>query len=279
MKYIKENSYGFKKRLDFLVNYIRKNKINSVLEIGCGTGLGILFPLAKIFDKISFYGEDIDSKSIEYANQINNLKNLEFRNSYDKKEEFIYDLVILSEVLEHVEDPQSLLINVRNNLTDSGSIFITLPNGFGPFELISTFMRILDYTKLTKILRKFKRKFIPSKSNKTTKYNTDETNLETLANSPHINFFSFKEFKKLIYYSGYKIMIIKNRTFICGDPIDHFINKLNLSEFNSKIADFLPAFMVSDWMFIIEKNKSEVRRFIYENHIWSKFRRFLVNIK
>ena len=252
MKYIKENSYGFKKRLEFLVKYIRKNKITNVLEIGCGTGLGILFPLAKIFDKVSFYGEDIDSKSIEYANQINNLNNLEFRNSYSKKEEDIYDLVILSEVLEHVDDPQKLLINVRNNLTDSGSVFITLPNGFGPFELISTLMRICDYIKLTEVLRKFKRKIIPSKSTKITKHNKDEINLETLANSPHINFFSFKEFKKLIYYSGYKINIFKNRTFICGDPIDHLINKLNLSEFNSKIADFLPAFMVSDWMFIIK---------------------------
>ena len=79
---LKEDSYGYKKRLIYLIDYINKNKnIKNVLEVGCGTGFGLLYPIAKIFKNISFFGEDIDEQSINFANKKNYLSNLVFRTS------------------------------------------------------------------------------------------------------------------------------------------------------------------------------------------------------
>ncbi|MBO8244209.1 class I SAM-dependent methyltransferase [Prochlorococcus marinus XMU1411] len=277
IKYLKEDSYGYKKRIHYLLDYIKKNKnVKNVLEIGCGTGFGILYPLARHFKKISFVGEDIDIQSIEFANQKNSLSNLVFRNSNSEKENYTYDIIIISEVLEHVEKPQKLLLDIKSKLSDSGILFITIPNGYGPFEMVSTLMRILDFFKLTNKIRNFKRIFIPRI---TVTQNNEKSNYrisDTLADSPHINFFNFKDIKKLIYYSGYQIISHKNRTFICGDPIDILINKLNLSNLNSQIADYLPNILVSDWMFIVKKNSSKLKKFKSPLNFWVKFRRYLV---
>ena len=277
IKSLKEDSYGYKKRLDYLVKYIKKNKkTKNVLEIGCGTGFGILFPIAKHFKKISFVGVDIDQQSVDFANQENNLSNLVFRTSNLEKENLTYDIIIISEVLEHVEKPQQLLLDIRSKLSDSGILFITLPNGYGPFEIVSTFMRILDFFNLTTKIRNFKRIFIPGI---VVKQNIEEFNYrvsDTLADSPHINFFNFKEIKKLINYSGYQIISYKNRTFICGDPIDILINKFNLSNLNSKVADYLPNILVSDWMFIVKKKSVKIKKYNPALNLWVKFRRYLV---
>ncbi len=276
---LKEDSYGYKKRLNYLFDYINKNKnIKNVLEVGCGTGHGLLYPIAKIFKNISFYGEDIDEQSINFANKNNYLNNLVFRTSNSYKHDFKYDIIIISEVLEHVEKPQELLIDVRGNLSDSGILFITVPNGYGPFEIVSTFMRLLDYFKLTNKLRNFKRRFIPSKLVIKNKELNPRVS-DTLANSPHINFFSFKQIKKLIRFSGFQIISQRNRTFICGDPIDFIINKSKLSNVNSWIADYLPNIFVSDWMFIVEKKSLQVKQYISHSNKWVKFRRYLIDKK
>jgi hypothetical protein len=43
-----------------------------------------------------------------------------------------------------------------------------------------------------------------------------------------------------------------NRTFICGIGFDYFVRKLNLQSINSKVADYLPHYLVSDWMFLLQ---------------------------
>ena len=59
IEYLKEDSYGYKKRLKYLSDYILNNKkIKNVLEIGCGTGFGLLYPIAK-FLKIFHFMEKI----------------------------------------------------------------------------------------------------------------------------------------------------------------------------------------------------------------------------
>ena len=278
-KLIKEDSYGYKKRLEYLTDYINKNKnIKNVLEIGCGTGFGLLYPIAKTVKNISFFGEDIDEQSIKFANQQNYLSNLVFRTSNGYKDDFKYDIIIISEVLEHVEKPQELLIEVSGNLSECGILFLTLPNGYGPFEIVSTFMRILDYLKLTNKLRNLKRIFIPSKV-VIQKKELNSRVSDTLANSPHINFYSFKQIKKLISFSGYQIISHRNRTFICGDPIDLIINKFKLSNLNSWIADYLPNILVSDWMFIVKKTNLKIKGYKTPLNIWVKFRRYLVGKK
>jgi 2-polyprenyl-3-methyl-5-hydroxy-6-metoxy-1,4-benzoquinol methylase len=46
-----------------------------------------------------------------------------------------FDLVTCFDVLEHVEDPVAVLRELRKRMTDSGKIFITVPNGRSLFEI------------------------------------------------------------------------------------------------------------------------------------------------
>ena len=273
-----EDAYGNKKRFDFLSDYIRKNKkIKNVLEIGCGTGNGLLFPLALSFKNISFKGEDQDEKSINYANNLNLYRNLYFQLSSIEIDLKKYDLIIISEVLEHVFDPQDLIITIKKRLSKNGIIFITVPNGLGPFEITSTFKIILDRLKLTNKIIRIKRLIFPS-SNKDFVNNKIET-IDTLADSPHINFFSYRQINELIISSGLEILFKKNRTFLCGIPLDILVNKFKLSKLNALIADFLPHFLVSDWMFLVKQSSNKDFKYKNKINLWTKFRRFLINFK
>lgn len=43
----------------------------------------------------------------------------------------VYDLIIMSEVIEHLPDPAATLIKLRKCLSDTGAIFLTTPNAKG----------------------------------------------------------------------------------------------------------------------------------------------------
>lgn len=105
---------------------IKKYNINSVLDVGCGNG-EFLDIYKKLGKKTFFteYGEDLISK-LE--------KNHEFveggMKPFSKKK---FDLVILSEVIEHTNDPKSLIESISKVQNKNGLIYITTPN-YNSFE-------------------------------------------------------------------------------------------------------------------------------------------------
>lgn len=130
---IKENSYGHKKRLIFISEQIRKFCLNKqeirILDVGCGTGSLITLPLGSLGYNI--LGIDIDKASIDFALKNNIYNNVSFKqerieNIYDK-----YDIIIASELLEHLENPLEFLNILETKLNENGIIIITTPNGFG----------------------------------------------------------------------------------------------------------------------------------------------------
>ena len=96
-----------------LKNLIRPLKIRSILDVGCGQG-SLLTELKMEFPYIEPNGVDISKSAIELAQQ--RLPNGRFavldvaRESLDEK----YDLVICSEVLEHIPDDDTALRNLRS---------------------------------------------------------------------------------------------------------------------------------------------------------------------
>jgi SAM-dependent methyltransferase len=51
-----------------------------------------------------------------------------------------FDVIVASEVIEHVLDPDALLANVVRHLAPDGLVIVTTPNGYGPWEL-SNYLR------------------------------------------------------------------------------------------------------------------------------------------
>lgn len=260
---LEHDPYGHEKRFGFFTTIFDTNKPNSVLDIGCGTGEMLTVPLALKYPHIQFYGVDSDYESIAIARSNNCPVNLKLFTSMEEVRGIQFDMVVASEVIEHVESPYDFLISLRQHVTEGGRIILTVPNGFGPFELgtlIENILYVSGALKLIKLLRR--RKTIDSPA----------APKDTVANSPHLNFFTLKQLKGLFLDAGLSSNEFKSRTFICGPFFDKLVTSFNLSQWNATVADKLYASFCSDWMFelrIVGKEKGSN----WERGIWASKRR------
>jgi 2-polyprenyl-3-methyl-5-hydroxy-6-metoxy-1,4-benzoquinol methylase len=103
---------------------VKKNKNSNLLDFGCGTG-GVLDELSK---KYTTYGADMSELAISFCRK-RNLNNIfttdHFLNNSEYQSKF--DIITLLDVIEHVDEEQELLENLKNLLTEDGSIVITVP--------------------------------------------------------------------------------------------------------------------------------------------------------
>jgi 2-polyprenyl-6-hydroxyphenyl methylase / 3-demethylubiquinone-9 3-methyltransferase len=105
-----ETSYGDERRYAFLSEIIASRRPSRILDIGCGTGMRLTRRLAETFPATAFVGTDSDRGSIAWA-QANNgdLANQRFCLDDDLPGTERFDMVIASEVIEHVENPAGFL--------------------------------------------------------------------------------------------------------------------------------------------------------------------------
>jgi SAM-dependent methyltransferase len=110
----------------------------SILEVASGRG-GITLPLARLGARVRAL--DIDEKDVarllERARELglhNNL-NADVEDAFAFRHDTRYDVIVASEVMEHVIDPDALLANVVRHLAPGGLVIVTTPNGYGPWEL------------------------------------------------------------------------------------------------------------------------------------------------
>lgn len=272
---LEETPFGVKKRLKYFEEILRSREPEQVLDVGCGTGEQVTIPLAKNFPKIQFLGVDTDESSVMRANRGNELKNLRFECIEDigkLEPETNYDIIVASEVIEHVENPAQFMAELKKRLSGDGALILTLPNGYGPYELIEVVRTVLHVTGLYEVLRKVKYTLSksppPSDENPTLK--------DSCANSPHINFFSYPGIKKLIREVGFEFIEYKPRTFLCGFLLSGIVTRYELIKWNTKVADSLPPRLNSGWMFLLEQaNSSPGCSSSYEPSTYSKVRRYL----
>lgn len=262
-----EDPYGLRKRLEYAVSIIKAHRPGSVLEIGCGTGAYLLVPLSGLFPQTHFVGIDSDQASIDFAQARFGKDNLHFELAGTAIPLGVHDLVIASEVLEHVDRPVQFLRLAREAVAPGGKIFMTVPNGYGPFELASMLQVALERLGLIDALRRLKRRAIRQHSSATAGVPM------SLANSPHVNFFGWAEINRLIQASGLQVEDTRNRTFLCGFGLDILIGKLGLSGWNAKIADRMPRPFVSDWMFLLSPAAEVFAPEEYMPGTWAKLRR------
>lgn len=262
---MEELSYGFLKRYIFIKEAIEAIKPRKVLDIGCGTGIFLTVSLAKAFAEVQFFGADSDKKTIAYAQQNNTLPNLRFiEQGRDPKS---YDLIIISEVLEHVENPQQFLSAMTESLAENGRILLTVPNGNGPFEVAAFIENGLYYLGVIPFIR-FMGKVLKGGKG----WPSDP--MDTLAVSPHLNFFSFRQIHNLFAQTGLKVIRCRPRTFLCGYGFDALFSTPPLVNWNTKVVDFLPPCFASGWMFLLEK-QVPVAGIQFRQNWFARFRRLL----
>lgn len=110
-----------------LAKEIDKDKISSILDLGCGEGSNTYF-LAQKFSNAEVTGSDFSKAAIECANKSLPLENINF--IYDKNNDVLknnYDLITLFEVLEHIDDWRGLLDNLAKS--SRGYLMFSFPVG------------------------------------------------------------------------------------------------------------------------------------------------------
>ena len=259
-----ENTYGIKKRFAFIEGAIATASPSTILDIGCGAGTYLTYPIATRFPNINVVGCDSDSLSIEFAQKNHSLPNLEFQLFDVLPEGARFDMVIASEVIEHVDDPLGFLSMLKSKLNPGGVLVLTLPNGYGPFEIMAFIETTLSIVGLPALLRR-----IAGKSTKALSESKD-----TMAASPHINFFSFSQINTLFGVAGFGVIKYCPRTFLCGWGIDRLASGDRFINWNAQVSESLPAFLSSDWMFVLSQT-TPLPFTGYRRGVYARLRRYL----
>ena len=106
----------------YKLNLLLKNK-SKVLDIGCGDG--------KILSFLKKRGHEVVGTEYDttYKKKISNKKKIViYSNNKALKAKKKYDLIILTQVLPHLEDANKIIIKIRNSLKNSGTVYISMPN-------------------------------------------------------------------------------------------------------------------------------------------------------
>ena len=133
LKKLEKQASGNQEFDDYVLNIsgILKYQNLNVLDIGCSNG----FKTKMLFDKYDnithINGIDIDDTAINEAKEEfknNSRYNFELKSIDDLHDENKYDIINLSYVLQHLENPEKILANLKKKLTDRGIIIIKVPD-------------------------------------------------------------------------------------------------------------------------------------------------------
>jgi len=92
---------------------------NSLLDVGCALGDGLIYLKRKCHEVDKFAGTDLSNEAIEICRKTKKLRKMEFF-QHDILTPFPnrYDNIICLQTLEHIENPQKAVQNL-NNITRS----------------------------------------------------------------------------------------------------------------------------------------------------------------
>jgi len=239
---MKENIYGHSKRLKWIVSQLEKPE--SIVEFGCGTGYMITRPLNMMgYDVI---GIDLDSASIEYGREIFQLEGIDgngLQNCDLRDLNFMPDAIIASEVLEHIPDEQlsDVLQIIRTKMNPEGSLLVTVPNGYGWFEMESFLWFktgigfLLSKSGVVRGVNLLKRLLFGKDIEP--KYSS------SVADSPHVQRFTYHSIQNLLIQEGFEIVSITGSVLFSGPFSNMFFTGINaIMNLNCRLGDMLPKF-------------------------------------
>ena len=240
-----ENLWGYAKRLRFVRRAIaeafpeRDLRALSVLDVGCGNGSQLALPLARE-DGFQITGIDPDKRSIEHGKRLAaGVVNLRLIEGRVEQLSSPYDVVILSEVLEHTTAPRELLAASVARMAASGILIVTVPNGYGEFELDSWFFRKLRLQRVVDALARHREEVLGSTDNQ---------------ESGHVQFFTRRRLRRLFADCGLSVFREEGASLFAGPLAGITLARsARFIDWNARVTDRLPLLLSSGWYFALRR--------------------------
>jgi len=243
---VPENQWGYGKRLRFVRNTFgqafpgRPPSSLRVLDVGCGNGSFLALPLAHGGFRIT--GVDPHAPSIEHAVHLaHHIPNAQFVcGRVETIAAGTFDAVILSEVLEHVTHPRALLSASTRCLHENGIAIVTVPNGFGEFEIDSWIYRKLRLQRLVDVLAEPPTEFVSATDNQ---------------GNGHVQLFTLRCLQRLFAQCSLRIFRQEAASLLSGPIIGVTLARYpRFIRWNARITDKLPLSLASGWYFGLKRD-------------------------
>ncbi|MBI4845689.1 MAG: class I SAM-dependent methyltransferase [Candidatus Omnitrophica bacterium] len=214
--------YSITKSIEAELNRRKWQSSIKILDVGCGNGQLIYLLMARFLEKYAlfFTGIDISELDIEFANNRKEYfghKDCEFRvmdaeNMDFNNEEF--DIIICSEMIEHIADVSPVLNALYRILKENGSIILTTPNKDG--GLLVRFLRALEIRR-REDAGDIKRQFISSCEEKKARLSSNMGSYGS--GNGHLSVKTKKQWEIALQKAGFrKIYVQGTGGLIFGDP-------------------------------------------------------------
>lgn len=202
------------KKMAFIDRHLASLRPCTILEFGSGHGL-----ILQNLHDCDAVGVEIDEReaAIARANGLDVRVGHAGRHDAGRK----FDVVIASEVIEHMLEPQLLLENAARHLRPGGMLLLTTPNGYGYYELSERHLNPKYLIRTNNLLRRL----------------LGKNPYERGDSFDHCQWFTMGRLLRMTRKAGFSLIEQENSDFITG------------SEFDIQLASKLPYWLVSGWYF------------------------------
>jgi 2-polyprenyl-3-methyl-5-hydroxy-6-metoxy-1,4-benzoquinol methylase len=237
-----ENIFGHTKKLQYILSAIdevvARKPTATIMDFGCGNGEAVSqYIIDRLPESARYIGVDLHEPSIEHASRRFSKANATFQTTEPAEQA---DVIVYADILEHLDDPEPILVRHARLLRRDGIAVGSIPNGLGPFELESALDRKFQISNRIAGMMAKRRGRVGS-----VPYNSD---------SGHVQFYRRAGFTRMLREAGFRVSDFRNGAFF-GAMVTERILRFGgapLMRANVRLADFLPFWAASTWLFRCE---------------------------